>query len=397
MQVLNERQLDIRFAGRTVFGAGAVERVGAAVGDLGVRGAFVVTDPGVAVSGALDAVRASLEAAGLAVETYAAVTPNPTTHDIEAGSAALGNFGAEGAAVVAVGGGSSMDAAKGISLHATNPGSVLDLDYRRTRTRPGLPVVAVPTTSGTGSETNGFGVILDPASARKFYLGHASARPKVAVLDPLLTLGLPPAPTAATGIDALTHALEALMSRKSNAYADGLALQVVRMVAGWLPAAVNDGGDVEARSQMLLAAHLAGLAFATGTGLGLAHALAHSISARLDVAHGVALAAVLPRVMAFNLPTSTRELALAALSLGVSDPGAGEEENAKAAIAATETLVTSLMGRRALPDFGVTEDLLPTLVRDTVEDGVIANAPRIPSPEEVGDLLRTPSRHEDEA
>ncbi len=388
MQVLNERQLDIWYAGRTVFGAGAVERVGEVVGDLGVRRTFVVSDPGVAASGALDAVRGSLEAAGLAVEAYTAVTPNPTTRDIEAGSVALADFGTEGAAVVAVGGGSSMDAAKGISLHATNPGSVLNLDYRNTRILPGLPVVAVPTTSGTGSETNGFGVILDPASARKFYLGQASARPKVAVLDPLLTLGLPPAPTAATGIDALTHALESLMSRNSNAYADGLALQVVRMVARWLPVAVGDGGDVEARSQMLLAAHLAGLAFSSGTGLGLAHALAHSISARLDVAHGVALAAVLPQVMTFNLPTSTRELAFAALSLGVSDPDASEEANAHAAVAATETLVTAVMGRQSLAGFGVTADLLPSLVRDTIEDGVIANTPRMPSPEEVEGLLR---------
>lgn len=392
MQALNERQLDIRHAGRTIFGAGAVERVGEAVADLGVRRVFVVTDPGVAASGVLDPVRGSLEAARLTVAEYTAVTPNPTTRDIEAGSAALADFGTECAAVVAVGGGSSMDAAKGISLHAANPGNVLDLDYRNTGTRPGPPVVAVPTTSGTGSETNGFGVILDPASARKFYLGHASAQPKAAVLDPLLTLGLPPAPTAATGIDAFTHALESLMSRNSNAYADGLALQVVRMVAGWLPAAVNDGGNVEARSQMLLAAHLAGLAFSTGTGLGLAHALAHSISARLDVAHGVALATVLPQVMAFNLPTSARELALAALSLGVSDLDAGDETNANAAIAATETLVTALMGRRTLAGFGVTEDLIPTLVRDTVEDGVIANAPRMPSPEEVEDLLRSPLR-----
>lgn len=388
MQVLNERQLDIWYAGRTVFGAGAVERVGEVVGDLGVRRTFVVSDPGVAASGALDAVRGSLEAAGLAVEAYTAVTPNPTTRDIEAGSVALADFGTEGAAVVAVGGGSSMDAAKGISLHATNPGSVLNLDYRNTRILPGLPVVAVPTTSGTGSETNGFGVILDPASARKFYLGQASARPKVAVLDPLLTLGLPPAPTAATGIDALTHALESLMSRNSNAYADGLALQVVRMVARWLPVAVGDGGDVEARSQMLLAAHLAGLAFSSGTGLGLAHALAHSISARLDVAHGVALAAVLPQVMTFNLPTSTRELAFAAFSLGVSDPDASEEANAHAAVAATETLVTAVMGRQSLAGFGVTADLLPSLVRDTIEDGVIANTPRMPSPEEVEGLLR---------
>ncbi|HET7480304.1 MAG TPA: iron-containing alcohol dehydrogenase, partial [Rubrobacteraceae bacterium] len=284
-------------------------------------------------------------------------------------------------------GGSSMDAAKGISLHAANGGSVLELDYRNTPERPGFPVIAVPTTAGTGSETNGFGVIMDHASGRKFYAGHASVRPEVAVLDPLLTVGLPPAATAATGVDALTHALEALMSRNGNPYAEGLALQVIRMVATWLPVAVRDGDDVEARSRMLMAAHLAGLAFGSGTGLGLCHAIAHSISARLEAAHGVALASVLPQVMAFNLPASADELALAATSLGVSDPGAGLEANAAAAVEAVERLVAEVMGRLTPGSLGVTGDVLPVLVRDTIEDGVISNTPRMPSPEEVESLL----------
>ncbi len=387
MPALNGRRLDIAFAGRTVFGLGMAERVGELAVDLGAGGAFLVTDPGVLASGAVEIVRASLEETGLAVSVFASVTPNPATSDIEAGSASLLDFGKEDVAVVAVGGGSSMDAAKGISLHAVNGGSVLDLDYRRTPDQPGLPVLAVPTTSGTGSETNGFGVIMDHGSGRKYYAGHASAQPKAAVLDPLLTLGLPPAATAATGIDALTHALESLMSRNPNPYAEGLALQVIRMVSEWLPAAVHDGGDVEARSQMLLAAHLAGLAFSSGTGLEVCHAVAHSLSARLDVAHGVALAAVLPAVMTFNLPSSTRELALAASSMGVYDTSGSEEENARAAIATTEALVWDLISRRTLASLGVTEDLLPTLAQDTLEDGVLLNTPRMPSGEEVENLL----------
>ncbi len=387
MPALNERRLDVSFSGRTVFGLGAAERVGELARGFSVRGAFLVTGLGVLASGAVEIVRASLEEAGLAVSVFASVMPNPATSDVESGSASLLDFGKEDVAVVAVGGGSSMDAAKGISLHAVNGGSVLDLDYRKTPDQSGLPVLAVPTTSGTGSETNGFGVIMDHGSGRKFYVGHTSAQPKTAVLDPLLTLGLPPGSTAATGIDALTHALESLMSRNSNPYAEGLALQVIQMVSKWLPAAVHDGGSVEARSQMLLAAHLAGLAFSSGTGLGLCHAVAHSLSARLDVAHGVALAAVLPAVMTFNLPSSTRELALTASSMGVYDSGTSEDENARSAVAATEALVWDLMGRRTLASLGVDEGLLPTLVQDTIEDGVLLNTPRMPTPEEVENLL----------
>ncbi len=383
--MLNERHLEMQPLGLVVFGKGETARTGRLVGDLGASKAFVVCDPGIATSGILDTVRESLEAEGLVVEVFDRVTPNPTTGDIEAGGAALKRLDLSETAVVAVGGGSSLDAAKGISLHAANPGPVGRLDFRAEGLRPGIPVVAVPTTAGTGSETNYFGVVTDPVEEKKFYLGHPSVRPRASVLDPLLTVGLPPGPTAATGMDALVHALEALVSRNGNPYAEGLALQVIRTVHRWLPAAVSDGTNIEARSQMLLAAHVAGRAFGSGTGLGLCHALAHSVSARTGAAHGVALTVVLPAVLEFNLPASADKLALAAVSLGV--PDGSEKGGARAAISAVGDLGRGVVKQRTLSELGVTEAMIPTLVRDTLSDIVLVNTPRTPSEEEIHELL----------
>lgn len=164
---------------------------------------------------------------------------------------------------------------------------------------PDAPIVAVPTTAGTGSETNGFGVIDDHAAGRKRYVGNASTLPRFAVLDPVLTLSAPATVTAACGIDVLAHAVESLQARSGNAYSAALALEAVRVVCAHLPGVVADGADLEGRSALLLAAHLAGLAFAT-TGLGTAHALGHALSARYGTPHGVALSAVLPLVVELN-------------------------------------------------------------------------------------------------
>ena len=232
-------------SGPVFFGPGEAARVGELVRNLGASRAFVVCDPGIAASGILDKVRESLEKAGLDAEIFDGVVPNPATPDIEVGSEALREHGLKDTAVVAVGGGSSLDSGKGIALHAANPGPVEELNFTLDQENPGLPVVAVPTTAGTGSETNYFGVITDPANERKFYVGHPSVRPRASILDPLLTVGLPPGATAATGMDALVHALEALMSRSANPYADGLGLQVIRMVNYWLPLALNDGTSLE--------------------------------------------------------------------------------------------------------------------------------------------------------
>ena len=204
---------------------------------------------------------------------------------------------------------------------------------------PGRPVIAVPTTAGTGAETNSYGVITDETAGRKGYIGHPSLLPRVTILDPGLTVGLPPAATAATGIDAMTHSLESLLSANPNPFAEAMALGVIRTVGSWLRRAVADGTDLEARSQMLMASHLAGVGQASGTGVGLVHALGHAIGTRGRVAHGTALAAVLPEVLRFYLGRRDRELALVGIALGVATAAEMEATAAAVAIGAIDKLL----------------------------------------------------------
>ena len=201
---LADRALDLVVRDRIRFGCGAVALLPDLVREARGRRAFVVTDRGVVLAGVIDTVRQSLEAGGIAMGVFAEVEANPGTSSVEKGSAALAAFGTHGTIVVPVGGGSSMDTAKAVSLHVRNEGEVLALGYHDPRLLHGLPLVAVPTTAGTGAETNTYGVITDEAAGRKAYVGHPSVLPVASILDPELTVGLPPDPTAATGVDALT-------------------------------------------------------------------------------------------------------------------------------------------------------------------------------------------------
>jgi alcohol dehydrogenase class IV len=369
------RQLALRPGAATFFGTGEVARLPACLEAAGKRRAFLVTDEGVVASGVAADVAKLLGGAGIEHELHDRVRPNPDTGALEAGARALRQFG--DAAVVGLGGGTVLDAAKGISLAAANDLDVRDLDYRRGDLVSGLPVIAVPTTAGTGAETNGFGVIDDPRAGRKFYVGHASLVPRATILDPVLTVGLPPGPTAASGMDALTHALESLASRRSNPYSHGLCLEVVGTVSRWLPVAVVDGQNLEARSRMLLAAHLAGLAFST-TGLGLCHALGHGLSARLGAPHGLALAVTLPHVLAFNQPLCAQIDAEVAAIMG-----------AETASLAAAGLSSTLGLPRTLAELGCTAKLIPQLVEDALSDEVLASTPRHPTPEELTALLQS--------
>jgi alcohol dehydrogenase len=319
---------------------------------------------------------------------FAGVRANPTTEDVAAGAAEVTALAAGGTAVtlVAVGGGSVIDAAKGIALAAVNPQRGRALDYRGTFARPALPLVAVPTTAGTGAETNAFGVVTDAAAGRKFYVGHASTLPAAAILDPDLTLGLPPAGTAATGMDALTHALESYLSVRANPWADGIALQVIRMVSAYLPRAVANGADREARCQMLLAAHLAGAAMAS-TGLGLCHAIGHSLGSRFGIAHGVALSLVLPQVLRFNLAACQDRLAEVAFALGAGDTAAGQAGNAEAAITAVTALRDGLGLAGALAGFGIGAGDYAQISADALDDEVLANTPRMPDAANITAIL----------
>jgi alcohol dehydrogenase len=425
------------------FGPGTLSKLPRIVRDAGADAVLVVTDATLARAPVIPAVTAVLAGAGIPVRVFDGVHPNPTTDDIAAGADAVRGLagghatvtvtssasappqhttrtvtspghsatvtsyassvssvsvsasvvstagGAPGnarVAIVAVGGGSPIDAAKGIALAAVNPQRGRALDYRNDFAAPALPFIAIPTTAGTGAETNAFGVVTDPATHRKFYVGHATAMPVAAILDPSLTLGLPPAGTAATGMDALTHATESYLSVRPNPYSAGVALQVIRMVARYLPAAVADGGDIEARSQMLLAAHMAGLAMA-GTGLGIVHAIGHSLGGRWNIAHGVTLTMVIPDCLRFSLPARVAELADVAFALGVGDTRATAARNAEAAIDEITSLRAMLGMTSRLADYGITEADYPAIAADALDDEVLASTPRQPTADDVMRIL----------
>jgi alcohol dehydrogenase class IV len=370
------------------FGAGTIGALPAIVRGTGGQAVALVTDAALAGTPVVAAAMAALAADGLDAAVFTGVHPNPTTEDIAAGAEVVAALAVGGTmvTVVAVGGGSVIDAAKGIALAAVNPERGRALDYRGMFDRPALPLIAVPTTAGTGAETNAFGVVTDVQAGRKFYVGHASTLPAAAILDPDLTLGLPPAGTAATGMDALTHALESYLSRRSNPWADGIALQVMRMVSAYLPRAVADGADREARSQMLLAAHLAGAAMAS-TGLGVCHAIGHSLGSRFGISHGAALSVVLPQVLGFNLAACQDRLADVAFALGVGDTGAGQAANAEAAIDAVTGLRdrVGLAGRLAA--FGIGAGDYAQISADALDDEVLDNTPRIPDAADIAAIL----------
>jgi alcohol dehydrogenase len=370
------------------FGVGTIGALPGIVRGTGGKAVALVTDQALAGTPVVAAAAAALASDGLTTAVFAGVHANPTTEDVSAGAAEVAALAVGGApvTVVAVGGGSVIDAGKGIALAAVNPERGRALDYGGTFARAALPLVAVPTTAGTGAETNAFGVVTDAAAGRKFYIGHASTLPVAAILDPDLTLGLPPAGTAATGMDALTHALESYLSVRANPWADGIALQVIRMVSAFLPRAVADGADREARSQMLLAAHLAGAAMAS-TGLGLCHAIGHSLGGRFGIAHGVALSLVLPQVLRFNLAACRDRLADVAFALGAGDTAAGQAGNAEAAIGAVTALRDSLGLAGALAGFGIGAGDYAQISVDALDDAVLANTPRMPDAPDIAAIL----------
>ncbi len=372
---LAARQLSLPGDAPVEFGVGAVDRLPAVLASLGLRRLLVVTDPGIRVAGVLDQVLAPLAAAGLdpGIDTvvFDEVHPNPSTSDVRAGvevAAPLLDEGTDGLGILAVGGGSALDVAKGIGLLAGGADPAA-----------GLPLVAVPTTAGTGAETNGFGVLADPTTHRKVYLGAESVRPRAVVLDPALTVGVPPIVTAATGMDALTHGVESLASRGSSPLSEAYAARAITMVGGFLERAVVDGADLEARGQLLLAAHLAGRAL-TLSGLGLVHGIAHTLTGLTGAAHGLALSAVLDTVMEASAPAAGEPYRDVARSLRVA-------ESTGAAVDACRELAERVGARRTLSELGATEAMVPELAEGALADVVSRNAPWLPRPEELTDLL----------
>ncbi|NKQ58478.1 iron-containing alcohol dehydrogenase [Amycolatopsis sp. K13G38] len=362
-------RLSVELSGRTEFGPGVVADLPAHVAALGRSRAFVVTDRALRPTGIVDRVEGLLS--DIEHATYEDVGPNPPMTELERGAARLREFGT--CAVIALGGGSALDAAKGISLLAAAPAE-----------SGWAPLIAVPTTAGTGAETNGFGVVEDTRTRRKVYIGHSSVRPRIAVLDPELTLGLPPSVTAASGFDALVHGIESLSSRGSSPLSAAYATQAITMVGEALPAVHRDGSDLESRARMMFGAHLAGHAL-TLSGLGLVHGIGHALTAHAGIPHGVALATVLEEVMALGAGDAAGAYESVARALRATPTG----DWASAAIEAVRGISGALAIKRRLRDLGVAREQLPAVAADAIADAVTRNAPKTPTEAETRALLES--------
>ena len=377
--MLSEENFVVRPLPTLVFNRGASHQLSNHIQSLGLNAALIVTDKNLADSGVLDPVLDALKASNLRVEVFDGVEPNPTDKNVEAGAEMLRELG--DACVIPIGGGSSMDCGKSVALLAANGGTVEELQAGMPVDAT-APVIAVPTTAGTGSETNSACVITNTRLGRKTYVMHPSITPAFAVLDPDLTVGLPTYPTATCGYDVLTHAIEAFVSAGANAYSDAIALEAIGKVADHLRDVVQDGTNIEARSQMLLASAMAAMAFNVA-GLGAVHGTGHAISARLNAAHGQTLATMLPHVMAFNMPAREEKYAQVAKILAPSGPATGA-----GAIDAVIAIRSDIGIDRSISDLGGKDDLLAVLVEDAVADPVNFSNPRPVDPESLEAMYR---------
>ncbi|MEX2186606.1 MAG: iron-containing alcohol dehydrogenase [Pirellulales bacterium] len=288
---------------RIVFGPGKVDALGELAGELGARRALVVSDPGIVQAGHTEHGLAALRRAGIEAHVFDQVEENPTTANVDAGVAAARRWEPE--IIVGLGGGSSMDCAKGINFVYTNGGKMQDYWGVGKAAREMLPMIAVPTTAGTGSESQSFALISDAKTHAKMACGDKKASFRVALLDPLLTVTQPPRVTALTGIDAISHAVESYVTKARNSASAAFSREAWRLLSRHFRGVLDRPDDVDARSGMQLGASFAGLAIENSM-LGAAHALANPLTAEFGIVHGEAIALVLPHVIRFNGPQCQR-------------------------------------------------------------------------------------------
>jgi 4-hydroxybutyrate dehydrogenase len=357
------------FPTRIVFGEGVRKRTGDEARAVGVTRALVVTDRGVVQAGLASDVVAALEQAGILPQIFDGVDPNPTEANIDAGAAAFAAHRADG--VVCLGGGSPMDAGKLIALRArcSLPFEELDDAVDGGQKVPaGLPpILTLPTTAGTGSEVGRSGVVTVRSSGRKTVIFSPNLLARAALLDPELTRSMPPQVTAATGFDALTHCIEAYLSKGDHPMADAIALAGIDLIGKSLYRAVSQGDDLEARGAMMKAAMMGAVAFQKG--LGACHSLAHPLSSEHGLHHGLANALCLPAVVDFNEPAATERVLHVSLLLG------GEAE-----VGACANALRALRSKLGLPSglkvVGISAEHLPALADKAIDDACHQGNPR---------------------
>lgn len=354
---------------RVLFGAGALARLGEVAREFGGRRVLLVTDPGLEAAGHPQWAEGYLRAAGMEVSVFDEVRENPTTTQVEVGAAFARDRGID--LIVAVGGGSAMDCAKGLNFLLTNGGRMADYKGFGKATRPMLPSIGIPTTSGTGSEAQSYALITDERSHIKMACGDKKAAFRVAILDPELTLSQPRAVTAVTGIDALAHAVESYVCTKRNPVSQAYALAAWRHLEPNLEVVLRNPDDLDARSAMQVGSHLAGAAVETAM-LGICHSCANPLTAHYGITHGTAIGVLLPHVVRFNAPAAE---GLYADLVTQSSPLNGVPASEVLARRLEELVATSGQPTR-LRDCGVSETILSLLAVEANEQWTARFNPR---------------------
>lgn len=364
-----------------VFGRGALALAGRQAAGLGVRRALLVADPGLFAFGWPDKVMASLTEAGIESHVFSDLSSNPRDHEVMAGAARFNALGCD--ALVAVGGGSAMDCAKGIGIVSANKQHILEFEGVDNVARPGPPLLCVPTTAGTGAEVSQFAIVTDTTRRVKIAIASKTLVPDAALIDPEVTGTMPLELTVHTGLDALTHAMEAYVSNAHGPMTDLLALEAVRLIYAHLPRVAKAPDDLDARGGMILASLYAGMAFSNAI-LGAVHAMAHSLGGLLDLPHGLCNAILLDHVVRYNYDAVADRYATLGRALGAAFPEdaceAVKKDNVLQAIAAFKS---RLGVTQTLADLGVSQDALAALARNALSDPCLLTNPRQPTETEL--------------
>lgn len=356
--ILNTPVLKFRMSGALRFGAGAIEGLGDIVSAYPEPRVLIVTDKGIVSAGVADAVTSRLDAAGVPWEIYDGVEPDPRVEIVdactEAAKAAKANL------LIGLGGGSPIDIAKVTAILLTNGGAPLDYAGIGQVPKPGLPVIAIPTTAGTGSEVTPIAVLSDKKEHLKKGIVSDHLYPAVALVDPVLALGLPPRITAYTGMDALTHCIEAYTNKFAQPFIDVFAEQGIQLIAASLRRAVFQGADLQARTDMAMGSLYGGLCLGA-VNTAAVHALAYPLGGTYDIPHGLANTVLLPHVMAFNAPADLVKYARIAELMGEPVEGLSPREAAEASVDAARSMAADLGMDLRLRDFGIPEDAIETM------------------------------------
>ncbi len=369
-------------------GGGALAELPGILGRLCLTTPLIVTDPYIRDSGILDRVTDLLDQASIRWRVFADTVPDPTTAVVDTGASILGAGGFD--CVIAVGGGSSIDTAKAMSVLAVNAGHMRDYKVPNEIPKAGPPIVAIPTTAGTGSEVTRFTVITDTETDEKMLIAGLACCPLAAIVDYELTLTRPLRLTADTGIDSLTHAIEAYVSRRANPYTDGLARNAMALIARNIRIACADPDNRAAREAMMLGATSAGMAFSNAS-VALVHGMSRPIGAFFHVPHGLSNAMLLPEITAFSVPAALDRYADCARAMGVAEEGEGNQS----AVARLLDELRRLNRDLEVPsprDYGIDpgryEQLLPIMASQALASGSPANNPRVPTTDEIISLYR---------